>query len=124
MSSGRLRWRLGKTQREIRRVLWMLTVSELYVHTSNIERCAGGVGVLREQPVAIGRGAAAGTMEYPALALATMRIRTLCLSRETCFANRRARSSAASDFSYIFTSVRMLGPRGARARYASVPSRR
>ena len=39
MSSGRLCWKLGKTQtqREARNVLWMLKLSELYVHTFNIE---------------------------------------------------------------------------------------
>ena len=37
MSSGRLCWKLGKTQREVRSVLWMLKLSELYVHTFNIE---------------------------------------------------------------------------------------
>src|SRR5258707_13087599 len=37
MSSGRLCWKLGKTQREVRSVLWMLKLSELYVLTFNIE---------------------------------------------------------------------------------------
>src|SRR5262249_1942583 len=36
MSGGRLCWKLGKTQREVRSVLWMLKLSELYVLTSNI----------------------------------------------------------------------------------------
>src|SRR6516164_1156310 len=36
MSSGRLCWKLGKTQREVRSVLWMLELSELYVLTFNI----------------------------------------------------------------------------------------
>ena len=40
MSSGRLCWKLGKTQREVRSVLWMLKLSELYVHTFNI-KCWG-----------------------------------------------------------------------------------
>src|SRR6516164_4917421 len=36
MSSGRLCWKLSKTQREVRSVLWMLELSELYVLTFNI----------------------------------------------------------------------------------------
>src|SRR5262245_53292567 len=37
MSSGRLCWRLGKAQRKVRSVLWLLELSELWVHTFNIE---------------------------------------------------------------------------------------
>ena len=37
MSSGRVCWKLVETQREVRSVLWMLELSELYVLTFNIE---------------------------------------------------------------------------------------